>query len=70
MARGRRWWGWVALWDRFASRWVTWKSVRGCRDAVSFLNSTEDWEAVFGSVLVERPQGRSPLDQRAQSQEG
>lgn len=70
MARGRRWWGQVALWDRFASRWGTWKPVRGCRDAVSFLNSAEDWGAVFGSVLVERPQGRSPLDQHSQSQEG
>lgn len=40
-------WAGVALWDRFASGWGIWKSGRGCRDAVSFLNSAEDWGAVF-----------------------
>lgn len=40
-------WAGVALWDRFASGWGIWKSGRGCRDAVSFLNSAEDWGAGF-----------------------
>lgn len=55
---------------QFASEWGTWKTGRGCRNAASLLNSAEDWDAGFGFILVEQTQGRSPLDQHAQSWEG
>lgn len=47
---------------QFASEWGTWKTGRGCRNAASFLNSAEHWDAGFGFILVQT-QGRSPLDQ-------